>query len=116
MSAFLYVRPSKLWRLHVFSADYQNGIVEPLVVGVALVAHMGASFTRMYLRSYRKRQTKASKPAQVSTKEEKAEKVAAAAKTTVRPTQSVALRELEWHRYSAYVLALSIGGHVLATR
>ncbi|TPX59159.1 hypothetical protein PhCBS80983_g02634 [Powellomyces hirtus] len=96
--------------LYTSRVFYQNPIVEPLVIGVALCGHIGSSVARILIRLRRQKNARTVKN-ESQRKEEPAPSQASA-----YPTQSVAVKELRWHRYTGYVLTAFIGGHLIATR
>ncbi|KND03694.1 uncharacterized protein SPPG_01160 [Spizellomyces punctatus DAOM BR117] len=94
--------------LIAFREYYQHPFIEPFLIGVSLVAHIGSSVARVYIR----RAAKAQRTSKKVVIEEKAQDGGAAA----WPTMATALRELNWHRYTGYILTSFIGVHVWATR
>ncbi|KAI9106288.1 hypothetical protein DFS34DRAFT_602950 [Phlyctochytrium arcticum] len=97
--------------MYVFREYYRNPVVEPIVVGLSLVAHIGSSIARMAIRSSRE---------QAMDKRRK-EKLAAAGKANEinqvgKRVSNDAVRALDWHRASGYVLMAIVTSHVLATR
>ncbi|KAJ3020042.1 hypothetical protein HKX48_001400 [Thoreauomyces humboldtii] len=99
---------SALFASRVF---YQNPIVEPLVIGVSLLTHIGSSALRVAIRYRRQANLKASR----KTVPEKAEQADAGA-SVAYPATSLTVKELRYHRLTGYLLSVFIGGHVLATR
>ncbi|KAJ3189985.1 hypothetical protein HDU85_000276 [Gaertneriomyces sp. JEL0708] len=101
--------------LYAFREFYQDPIVEPLLIGGCLIAHITASAGRIALRFVRK---KARAHKSFGDDDDRAgdTHVGKKPKDGHSPAFSLALRELKLHRLSGYVVGVAILGHIYAAR
>ncbi|KAI9012768.1 hypothetical protein BC832DRAFT_618888 [Gaertneriomyces semiglobifer] len=97
--------------LYAFREIYQDPIVEPLLIGGCLIAHITASAGRVALRFVRKNAR-----AQKSVKDDDDRRGDRKPKDGHSPAFTLALRELKLHRLSGYVVGVAILGHIYAAR